>query len=149
VKLVGGLSEMALVHLLRRADVLVYASNGLGEPAMPTAIMEAMSCGLPVISTTIGGTGEMINHGREGLLVRPGDENALSAAIVRLAKNLELRNAMGQAARQRAVQLYDCRKTAGKLLDNIRAAQKREQNRLAKLSAAQDEESADSVKQDN
>lgn len=64
------------------------------------AILEAMACGKPVISTTVGGIPELIDQGTQGLLVEPGDQVALTHALTKLASNPELACTMGQAGRK-------------------------------------------------
>jgi glycosyltransferase involved in cell wall biosynthesis len=61
----------------------------------------------------------MITSGVDGILVPQGDEKALAEALVRLAKNPDERRRLGQAARQRAVSLFDSRQTARRLLEAI------------------------------
>jgi glycosyltransferase involved in cell wall biosynthesis len=67
-----------------------------------SVVHEAMSRGRPVIGTTPGGHEDMIDHEQTGLLVAPGDVPALRAAMQRLIDKPELRETLGQRARQRA-----------------------------------------------
>jgi glycosyltransferase involved in cell wall biosynthesis len=64
-------------------------------------VMEAMSLGLPVIGTNIGGTPDQIAEGETGLLVPPADPEALTTALLRLVENPTLRDSLAQAARPR------------------------------------------------
>ena len=83
-------------------DVFVMPSFTEGTP---NSIVEAMACGKPIIASDVGGIPDMI--GREsGILVPPGDRSALAAAMLCLAKDKDLRRAMGQAARERHQQLF-------------------------------------------
>jgi glycosyltransferase involved in cell wall biosynthesis len=66
---------------------------------MPMALLEAMSWGLPVIATAVGGIPEIITHEVNGILVPPGDIEALAAAIARLLGDSRLRQRLGAAAR--------------------------------------------------
>lgn len=126
VRLLGALSETAVLDLLRRADVFLLASFGLGEAA-PVAVMEAMACGLPVVCSRIGGTGDMIADGVDGLLVPQRDVTAIAAAIAHLDADPDLRRSLGAAARRAAVTRFDYRALAGRLADRIRAASARPQ----------------------
>jgi glycosyltransferase involved in cell wall biosynthesis len=119
VELVGAVSHDQLLQLLRNHDAFALPSVGIGEAA-PVAVMEAMSCGLPVICSMIGGTPDMITHNHDGLLVKQYDETGLGAAVEFLAGDVEARQRLGRAARQRAVQAFDYRRTTGRLLDVLR-----------------------------
>lgn len=67
----------------------------------PIAILEAMAMGRPTISTDIGGIGELIEHGRSGLVLRDGEPPALAEAVIGLLRDPAARAAMGQAAHAR------------------------------------------------
>lgn len=67
--------------------------------ALPLSIIEAMSAGLPVIATEVGGVGELIKHNDTGLLVAPGDVPGIAAAIKRLVNEQE-RIRIGKLARK-------------------------------------------------
>ena len=84
--------------------------------------MEAMSCGLPVICSRIGGTPDMIQDGVDGLLVEQEDVDALADAASRLARNPDLRHRVGDAARKTALSRFDRRLNARKLLNRIASA---------------------------
>jgi glycosyltransferase involved in cell wall biosynthesis len=64
-------------------------------------VMEAMSLGLPVIGTNIGGTPDQIAEGETGFLIPPSDPKALAQALARLIENTRLRESMGRASRTR------------------------------------------------
>lgn len=67
-----------VADLMNSADILVHAAHQ--EPFGRT-LLEAAACRLPIIATTTGGTAEMLRHGREAILVAPGDHEKLAAAI--------------------------------------------------------------------
>lgn len=67
---------------------------------MPMALLEAMSWGLPVIATPVGGVPEIVTDEVDGLLVPAGDVAALAAAIARLMREPRLRERLGRAARE-------------------------------------------------
>ena len=119
VQLVGTLSEEEVLQLLQSSDVFVLPSVGKGEAA-PVSVMEAMSCGLPVVCSIIGGTPDMITDRIDGILVEKGDEEGLADALIRLATNPDDRRRLGDAARRRAVSTFDVRVTASRLLDAMK-----------------------------
>lgn len=87
---------------LNKLDVLVLPSHTEGTP---NSIVEAMSQGIPVVATDVGGIPDML--GRDaGLLVRVGDARALADAMIRLAGDADLRRSMGRAARARYEATY-------------------------------------------
>lgn len=79
-------------------DVFVLPSRSEG---FPLATLEAMALGLPVIASSIGGVPEQIEHLRTGILVRPGDHEAVATWIVRLHDDEELRRRIARAGQER------------------------------------------------
>lgn len=104
LRLLGRRDDVAA--LMAAADIFVLPSHFEG---LPMSVIEAMLCGLPVVTTDIRGPREQIINGDTGFLVPPGLAMPLARAIERLARNAELRRAMGDAARLRACALYDSR----------------------------------------
>jgi glycosyltransferase involved in cell wall biosynthesis len=82
--------------LMRHLDVLVAPSH---QEPFGTVLSEAMAVGTPVVATRVGGLAEVVDDGVTGLLVEPGDPDALAAAVLEV---LDRREAMGAAARQAA-----------------------------------------------
>lgn len=80
------------------AQVLCLPSRREG---VPLVLLEAMSFGLPVIATPVGGIADYVEHERNGLLVPPGDVDALAVSIAMLAADPDLRTRLGEAARER------------------------------------------------
>lgn len=88
-------------HMLawyQSADLFVLPSWSEG---MSNALLEAMACGLMPAATAIPGTTEVVTHEREGLLVTPGSETELAAALERAISDEALRATLSAAARQR------------------------------------------------
>lgn len=85
--------------LLDIAEIAVVPSV-LPDP-LPTVVLEAMRSGCAVVATNHGGAPEMIDDGRSGLLVRPGDSEDLAHALRTLLADPALRAQLGKAARQR------------------------------------------------
>lgn len=118
VTLPGVRSQEEIKRELAAADLFALASivDSTGSSdILPTVITEAMACGLPVVSTTVAGIPEMVEHGVTGLLVAPKDEGAMADAISGLAGDVERRRAMGEAGRARAQRLFSLDVTAGVL----------------------------------
>lgn len=82
------------------AGAQVFAMPSLAE-AFPYVILEAMSMGCPIVSTDVGGVGEAITSGEDGLLVAPGNSDALGDALVTLLDDPALAARLGAGARRR------------------------------------------------
>ena len=82
---------------MRSLDVFVMPSFTEGTP---NSIVEAMAHGIPIIASQVGGVPDMIGADA-GVLVPPGDADALAQAMLRLARDRDLRQTMGQAAYER------------------------------------------------
>lgn len=89
--------------LLGQASVFVLPSRSEG---FSNAIVEAMMAGLPVVATAVGGNAEAVVEGETGLLVPPGNPEALAAALLQLLADPERARRMGEAGRERAVRLF-------------------------------------------
>lgn len=94
----GALSHAEAIAKLRAADVIISPSR---DEAMPTVtILEAMSLGKAIVTTTVGGALEVFTEGRNALLVRPEAPDALAAAVRRLIEDPTLARELGDKARQ-------------------------------------------------
>ena len=89
---------------LAAADVYVCSS---AAEASPTSVWEAMSCGLPVVSTDVGCVSDHIQHGENGFVVPPGDFQSMSKYLVLLGESVEVRRNMGDQNRNIAVSNFD------------------------------------------
>jgi glycosyltransferase involved in cell wall biosynthesis len=74
--------------------------------------VEAMACGLPVVSTAVAGIPELVRHGENGLIVAPRDARALAGALAALLDDQPCREHMGIAARATVVEHFDLRAAA-------------------------------------
>ena len=104
VTFTSALSHGQTLAQLRRADIFALASFAEG---IPVALMEAMSLGLPCVSTSIAGIPELIRTGVDGLLVAPANSVVLADALESLAADSALRRSLGQSARQRIISQYN------------------------------------------
>jgi glycosyltransferase involved in cell wall biosynthesis len=89
--------------VLRAADTLVLSSR---SEALPTVVIEAMACALPVVATRVGGVPELVEPEKSAILVPPDDEAALRAALRRVADSPDLRRALGARGRETAVSRF-------------------------------------------
>lgn len=100
-----------LPELLSGVDVGVLAAVPLSE-GVPTMVLEAMACGIPVVATDVGGVTEAIDNGVDGIVVEPLNVSRIAAAISRLAMNRELRGGLGRSARGTVVSRFTVRHCA-------------------------------------
>ncbi|MCE5270919.1 glycosyltransferase [bacterium] len=87
----------------RSLDILVLTSF---RESLPNVLLEAMSYGVPCVAYAVAGIPEVIEHGVDGLLVPPDDEEALFQAARSLLEDPERRQAMGQAARSHVTERF-------------------------------------------
>lgn len=80
----------------RNSDILVLTSDHEGTP---NVLLEAMASGLPVVATRVGGVPELVSHNLTGYLADPGDDGALTDAVLELIEHPQLRAEMGTRAR--------------------------------------------------
>jgi len=83
-------------------------------------VAEAMSCGVPVIASRVGGLSELIEDGVCGYLVPPRDSDALAAKVIDLLSNPEKCQMFGKAGRRRAVERFNIISTAGQYYELYR-----------------------------
>jgi glycosyltransferase involved in cell wall biosynthesis len=125
VVLDGALDRDALGALLAETDVVVAPSvptaRGKRE-GIPVVLMEAMSCGLPVVASRLSGIPELVEDGVSGLLAEPGSPDGIADALMRLAHDPELRDRLGRAGRERVVADFDIRVNARRLAARFEAA---------------------------
>jgi glycosyltransferase involved in cell wall biosynthesis len=97
VRLLGWRRDVAAI--LAEADLLALPS--LGNECLPYVILEAMTQGLPVVSTDVAGIPEMVQDEKTGRVVAPGDADALAAALGDIAGDLSRARQMGARGRVR------------------------------------------------
>jgi glycosyltransferase involved in cell wall biosynthesis len=83
----------------------IYCAPSLAE-SFGVAALEASSCALPVVASRVGGLPEVVDDGRTGLLVEPGDEIALAGALRSLLLDADLRSRLGSAGRSFVQERY-------------------------------------------
>lgn len=103
VSVLAPVERSQLVRLYQEADVCVLPTLW---DNFPNTCLEAMACGTPVVASAVGGLPEIIDDGKNGVLVPPGDGATLADAVVGLLERREARLEMGRAARARILETY-------------------------------------------
>lgn len=103
----------AIAGILADHHVLLVPSQG--TDALPRTAQEGMAMGLAVVASRLGGIPELIDDGLTGLLVPPGDCNALATAIGRLASDDDFRRQLAESGRQRVETDFDIRQTVARI----------------------------------
>lgn len=112
--------DFAPIAARSRLFVAPYVEVESGDKdGIPTAILEAMSTGLPIVATDAGSIVEAARHDHEAAIVAQGDAVALADAIARLLNDQEAYVRMAEAARDRAVHEFDIRATEVRLHERI------------------------------
>lgn len=109
VTLIGAVSEETVQQHLQQAHAFALASS---EEPLGVAIMEAMAMAVPAIATDAGGVPELIENGVDGLLVPPGDVEALAAAIAHLLQDAALAQRLSSAGPQKIAAKFSSRRSA-------------------------------------
>lgn len=100
VVFVGFASEADLPRYFRTADVFCVPATG--RESQGIILIEAMACGIPIVTTNISGYATVVTHGEEGLLVPPRDIRSLSKALITLLNDEPLRRRLGEKGLLRA-----------------------------------------------
>jgi glycosyltransferase involved in cell wall biosynthesis len=113
VRVLSWIDTQARDRLLDDSDVFVLPSYAEG---LPMSLLEAMAAGLPSITTGVGGIPDVLSHGVEGSLIRPGDQAALTAAMAQYITDESARLTAGRRAQERA-RSFDVHAYARRLAD--------------------------------
>jgi len=118
VEMRGAILQEQLIEHLGRAEVFVLpcvrARDG-DMDGIPVSLMESMAMGIATVSTRISGIPELIEDGRSGLLVEPGDAAGLADALQRLIADPELRRRLGEQGRCRVETDFGIDRTAAEI----------------------------------
>ncbi len=107
VTFLGPLARDEIPSLLASADIGLVPLGTLLPGAVPSKLYEAMASGLPVLAVADGEPAEIVARSKAGTAVRPGDVDALAAALRSLTLDPEYRRTLGSAGRQAAVQRFN------------------------------------------
>ncbi len=127
VEFMGARDSDEVVAALTDADAFVLTpiqTKDGDRDGIPNVLVEAMACGLPVVTTTAGGITELVDHDVNGLLCDPEDIEAITRSIGAVVADPELRRRMGAAGRRTVEADYDV-KTAAARLETIYSFQAR------------------------
>lgn len=103
VTLPGGIRKAEVPVYLNQGDIFLNTTN---VDNAPVSVLEAMACGLCVVSTNVGGIPYLLEHEQDALLVPPRDPTALAAAVRRVLTEPQLAERLSRNARRKAA-LYD------------------------------------------
>lgn len=104
VMFLGQMKRPNLLRILNIADIVVNPSYTEG---LPTVIVEAAKCGRAIVATDVGGTREIIENNKSGILIKPKEIPILSEKIELLMKNSDLRKKLGEAAKEGTKNKFD------------------------------------------
>lgn len=114
VEMPGAAEQGEVLKWWQRAAVGVLTSENEG---MPVCLMEAASCGVPVVAPRVGGIRELVANRITGILAPSNDAGSFALVLGRLLANAELRGRMGAAARQRALEKFSVTRQVDALLE--------------------------------
>lgn len=101
ISFTGGVEKAAVPGLLDGGDIFLNTTN---VDNTPVSVLEAMACGMCVVSTNVGGIPYLLEDGKDSLLVPPDDPEAMAAAVLRLLTDPGLAERLSRAARAKAEQ---------------------------------------------
>lgn len=105
-----------LLTLYHHSDIFMLPT---GADAFGFVLVEAMACGLPVITTRVGGVAEVVADGETGFLVQPGDVASLRERLLQLAENEQLVEQMGTAAHKRVEAHFNAQIQAEEIVTHL------------------------------
>jgi colanic acid/amylovoran biosynthesis glycosyltransferase len=121
VSMVGAVPFTTVKEYLKKALILVMPSkpSKMGSDGIPTVLIEAMACGVPVVASNYAGIPDLVRDGETGLLCVPGNIMELADCITRLISNRELQEMLRLNARRLIKKDYDLRENVSMLVEQI------------------------------
>lgn len=120
VRLLGPLAQQHIVPEYHNAHLVVLpcvVGNDGNRDGLPVSIIEALACGIPVVSTPVTGIPEAVHDGKNGLIIPSGDALQLADAIERVMRNPDLHSKLSAAARPSVLDVYDQSRTTAQLYE--------------------------------
>lgn len=114
ITLTGQLSEHQVASLMRESRIFCLPSHNEGTPV---SAMEALSCGLPVVVTRVGGIPDIVENETTGVLIEKGDVDRLASALLMLLRDYSMCICLGRKAQGFAATHLDIRRTVSRLAD--------------------------------
>ena len=108
----GSVPHEEIPSLLLRATIFIHCSEDEG---LPVAIIEAMTCGLPVVASNVGGIPELVENGKNGFILDPEDIHGFAEKITLLCENSKLRGELGSYGRNLVRRILNKEDTLAKL----------------------------------
>jgi glycosyltransferase involved in cell wall biosynthesis len=116
IQFLGQKNQREIAEILTTTNIFVNPSYSEG---LPTSVLEAGAAGLPIVATDVGGTREIIEDGKSGFLIPPGDSQALTEKVCQLIKNKQLREDFGRNIRQFVKENFDWDEIADKWVREV------------------------------
>jgi glycosyltransferase involved in cell wall biosynthesis len=113
IRFEGSINQDRIQEFYKKADIFALASFAEG---IPVVLMEAMAMEIPCVSTGINGIPELIESGKNGVLVAPSDVEGFAAVLAKLMDDAEMRKSLGKAGRVRVLRNYEISASADRLL---------------------------------
>jgi glycogen(starch) synthase len=111
IRWAGSIDHSLVHHYLRKADAFVVPMS-IGPLTASMSVLEAMSCGLPLITTNVADADRILSP-EEGILVKPESVPAVVEAMRLMARDKNMRDSMGQHCRERILREYSWKKQIG------------------------------------
>jgi len=118
IMLNGDRTQRELIPAFQSASLFVLTpvqTEDGDRDGIPNVLLEAMAVGLPVITTSVAGIPELVEHNRNGLLYEPHDVEGISSGIIALLQDVEQRRQFGYAASKKVAEQFDIRQSARRL----------------------------------
>jgi len=106
-----------ICRILPELSILLHSAR---QEPLGRVLLEAGSCGVPIVATDVGGTGEIFPHATEAMLVRPNDSNAIASCLTRIYSDAQFASDLGRCARRRIETHFHFRHAASELANQYR-----------------------------